>query len=166
MLIIICLAFGNFYYVIDEGDKNNKIIGQYTTYHIANAIMEMYFIAIGNSSTDAYSGNTNSNIIWFFFILASFIIVIVFMNLLISIMGNTLNDVLAIKEQSQTQEQATMIMKYLCLVDLKEKFKNKRYIVTVTPRQDQIQNDQSNMAQKNQTSLLQMIEQMKKDMVK
>jgi len=58
----------------------------------------MYFISIGNSNTDSYSQGENSGIIWTFFILASFIIVIVFMNLLISILSNTLDAVNNVRE--------------------------------------------------------------------
>lgn len=55
--------------------------------------MEMYFVSLGNFNIASYSNGDNSGIIWVFFVLASFIIVVVFMNLLISIMGNTLGDV-------------------------------------------------------------------------
>lgn len=98
MLIIICMAFANFYYVIDMGDKAQQYVGKYTSNNIVNVLMEMYFISIGNSNTDSYSQGENSGIIWAFFILASFIIVIVFMNLLISILSNTLDDVNNVRE--------------------------------------------------------------------
>lgn len=86
------MAFANFYYVIDTGDKA-QYVGKYTGSNIVNVLMEMYFIGIGNANTANYSQGENSGIIWTFFILASFIIVIVFMNLLISILSNTLEAV-------------------------------------------------------------------------
>ena len=92
MLVIIGMAFANFYYVIDMGDKA-QYVGAYTSNNVVNVLMEMYFISIGNSNTANYSQGENSGIIWTFFILASFIIVIVFMNLLISILSNTLDAV-------------------------------------------------------------------------
>jgi hypothetical protein len=55
--------------------------------------MEQYQISIGNFNIDNYSHGDNSIIIWIFFIMASFIIVVVFMNLLVGIMSNTLNNV-------------------------------------------------------------------------
>ena len=60
----------------------------------------MYFISLGQFNIDSYRNGDNSGIIWIFFVLASFVIVVVFMNLLISIMGNTLGDVQAVQEQS------------------------------------------------------------------
>ena len=86
------MAFANFYYVIDSGDKA-QYVGEYTSNKVVNVLMEMYFISIGSSNTANYSQGENSGIIWTFFILASFIIVIVFMNLLISILSNTLDAV-------------------------------------------------------------------------
>jgi len=86
--------------------------------------MEMYFISLGNFNIGSYSNGDNSGIIWVFFVLASFIIVVVFMNLLISIMGNTLGDVQAVQEQSQIQEQAEMIIEYFSLIEINEQFKN------------------------------------------
>ena len=93
MLVIILLAFANFFYVIDMGDKDASYVGLYTDNNVVNVLMEMYFISLGNFNIGSYSNGDNSGIIWVFFVLASFIIVVVFMNLLISIMGNTLGDV-------------------------------------------------------------------------
>lgn len=101
MLTIILLAFANFFYVIDMGDKDSNYVGLYTDNSIVNVLMEMYFVSLGNFNIGSYSNGDNSGIIWFFFIIASFVIVVVFMNLLISIMGNTLGDVQAVQEQSQ-----------------------------------------------------------------
>jgi hypothetical protein len=96
MLCIILLAFANFFYVIDMGDKDSTYVGLYTGNNVINVLMEMYFVSLGNFNLGSYSNGDNSGIIWVFFILASFVIVVVFMNLLISIMGNTLGDVQAV----------------------------------------------------------------------
>ena len=132
MLTIILLAFANFYYVIDMGDKDSNYVGLYTDNNIMNVLMEMYFVSLGNFNIGSYSNGANSGIIWVFFILASFIIVVVFMNLLISIMGNTLNDVIEVQEQSQYQEQAMMIIEYFTLLDLNEVFLNQKYVIYIS----------------------------------
>ena len=100
MLLIVMVAFANFFYVIDMGDKDSQYVGVYTDNSVINVLMEMYFIGLGNFNLGSYSNGANSGIIWFFFIIASFVIVVVFMNLLISIMGNTLNNVQDIQLQS------------------------------------------------------------------
>jgi hypothetical protein len=93
MLAIVICAFANVYFVIDSGDRNSEYVGEYTSNILVNNFIEMYQIAIGNFNIDNYSTGANSMIIWIFFIMASFIIVVVFMNLLIGIMSSTLNDV-------------------------------------------------------------------------
>ena len=62
--------------------------------------MEMYFISLGEFNYTNYSTGKSTNIIWTAFLLATFIILVVFMNLLISIMGNTLNDVQLIQTEA------------------------------------------------------------------
>ena len=136
MLVIILLAFANFFYVVDMGDKDSNYVGLYTDNSIVNVLMEMYFVSLGNFNIGSYSNGDNSGIIWFFFIIASFVIVVVFMNLLISIMGNTLGDVQAVQEQSQIQEQAEMIIEYFVLLDMKEVFLNQKYIIYISKDQN------------------------------
>lgn len=94
--------------------------------------METYFISLGEFNKTSYSLGANSHIIWVFFILASFIILVVFMNLLISIMGNTLGDVQMIQTEAQYQEQAEMIVEFNSLIDLKEKFSKMKYIIYIS----------------------------------
>ena len=56
----------------------------------------MYMVSIGDYSTTEFGQGSEMYAVWIFFILASFIILIVFMNLLITVIGNKLNDVLMI----------------------------------------------------------------------
>ena len=60
-------------------------------------------MSLGEFDFDAYGTNDmnyESYIVWLFFILGTFITMIVFMNLLIAIMGNTYNEVAIIEEES------------------------------------------------------------------
>lgn len=93
MLFIVLFAFANFFYVIDKGDDSAMYLGRYVKDRVIDSLIEMYFIGLGNYNEGNYSKGNNSTIIWIGFILATFIVNIVFMNLLISIMGNTLGDV-------------------------------------------------------------------------
>ena len=47
MLIIILLAFANFFYVVDMGDKDSAYVGVYTPNNLVNVLMEMYFVSLG-----------------------------------------------------------------------------------------------------------------------
>ena len=120
MLAIVTCAFANVYFVIDSGDKSSEYVGLYTSNILINNFIEMYQISIGNFNMDNYSNGTNSFIIWTFFLMASFIIVVVFMNLLVGIMSNTLNNVTEAEEESTYQEQCFMIVEYAYLLDNKK----------------------------------------------
>lgn len=122
MLVIVIIAFANFFYVIDRGDSSRQYVGGYVNNHLINSFMEMYFISLGEYNYGNYSGGNNSGIMWIGFLIATFMICVVFMNLLISIMGNTLNDVQEIQQEAQYQEQALMINEFISLIDLNAKF--------------------------------------------
>jgi len=132
MLAIMMISFANFFYVVDSGDKASEYVGEYTSSELVNNLMEQYQIAIGNFNIDNYSNGENSIIIWIFFMLASFIIVVVFMNLLVGIMSNTLNKVTDVQAQSTYQENVLMMQEYYYLLDPQEIFKNMKYIIYVS----------------------------------
>ena len=67
------------------------------------------------------------------FLLASFIITVVFMNMLIAIMGETFGQVLETSVESGIREQVVLIADHSWLLNLKSIFKGKRYIIRVTP---------------------------------
>ena len=53
----------------------------------------MYLLSLGEFTTETFKSTPNRHIAWIFFILATFMILIVFMNMLIAIMGATFNTV-------------------------------------------------------------------------
>lgn len=169
MLAIIACAFANFYFVIDAGDRAQQYVGDYTDNELVNNLMEMYFISIGNFNTANYGNGANSIIIWIFFMMAAFIIVIVFMNLLIGIMSNTLNDVTEVQEQSTYQQQTLMIMEYYYLIDLKKEFKKYKYVVYVSKQKKEIlsSTDETNMMIKDfNKNLFKLLESNSQEQVK
>ena len=132
MLCIVLVAFANFFYVIDKGDDSAEYLGRYVKNRLVDSLIEMYFIGLGEYNKGNYSRGKNSIIIWIGFIMATFIVCVVFMNLLISIMGNTLGDVQDIQQEAQYQEQAEMIYEYISLLNLEERFKCMKYIIYVS----------------------------------
>merc|ERR1712070_931371 len=58
---------------------------------------------------------------------------IVFMNMLIAIMGETFGNVLAVEKENALMEQAQMINDYVDLLDLGQIFKGKKHIILLTP---------------------------------
>lgn len=58
-----------------------------------DAFISMYLTGLGNFTYGDYSKGPNPLLTWLFFMTASFIICVVFMNMLIAIMGDTFGQV-------------------------------------------------------------------------
>ena len=67
------------------------------------------------------------------FILGTFMVSVVFMNMLIAIMSDTFADVESNEEINTLKEQISMISDYEWLVDLQKTFKNQKYVIRVAP---------------------------------
>ena len=67
------------------------------------------------------------------FLLATFIISVVFMNMLIAIMGDTFGQVLEVAEESGLREQVVLIADHAWLLNLMKIFKGQKYIIIVQP---------------------------------
>lgn len=107
IMLIIILGFANLFYVLNENEgKDGNYISNYLGEpnghrSFMSALISMYMISIGDFTYSGFSSGSEKNIVWLFFIIASFIILIVFMNLLITIIGNKLNEVLLVQEQTK-----------------------------------------------------------------
>ena len=112
MVFLIICAFANFFYIINkntfysgDGADAFRYIVDYTQTPVSNALMDMYFIALGEFASMAnYSKGHNSIIAWIMFILATLIMLVVFMNMLIAIMGDTFGNVQSTQEENSLFE--------------------------------------------------------------
>ena len=109
MLLICIFGFGSFFWVLSRTEPNDqqKLFGTYEKKPtVTDSFMSLYLTSLGDFSKADYYENANKNMFlnWFFFILMTFIVFIIFMNLLISIMGNTLNDVLLVENEAKIME--------------------------------------------------------------
>jgi len=89
--------------------------------------------ALGDFSTDEFQEGYNANAAMSMFILASFIILVVFMNMLIAIMGDTFGRVQETAEENGLNEQVTLIVDHMFLIDIQKLFDGKKYLMIVAP---------------------------------
>lgn len=71
---------------------------------MTDSVIAMYLLGLGEFDLDGYKLGPNKNMAWAFFILASFLILVVFMNMLIAIMGDTFGQVIEKKTESTLHE--------------------------------------------------------------
>ena len=105
LVIIIFLAFSNFFFILNKnGIKDINYLNHYIGNHYIDAIIGMYFISLGEFKYDDFKKGPNCIMAWVFFLLATFLLLIVFMNMLIAIMGNTFSRVTEAKYSSALYE--------------------------------------------------------------
>lgn len=138
MVALIIFAFANFIYVIGKNlaieEPDSSYYNDYVGNQIIDVLISIYMLgALGDFDSDAYKQGYDRYVAMFMFILATFIVQVVFMNMLIAIMGETFGQVLECAEESGLREQVVLIDDHAWLLDLKKIFKGQRYIIKVTP---------------------------------
>jgi hypothetical protein len=92
MLIIIICAFANLFFIIQlnvkEGAGYHYVVN-YTGEAVSSALVAMYVLAMGDFHFNGYGKGYDIFIAWLFFILGTYLLLLVFMNVLIAIMGDT-----------------------------------------------------------------------------
>jgi len=92
MLLIIVCAFANLFFIIqlniDDKEDYHYVI-DYTGEPVTSAWIAMFVLAQGDFHFGGYGSGPDVLIAWVFFILGSYLMLLVFMNVLIAIMGDT-----------------------------------------------------------------------------
>ena len=132
MVLIIMLSFGNFMFVanntLEESPGASYIQREYLpkkNFNFVNSVLSVYmFGALGQFSQQTYIAGYEKYSASAMFILGTFMVSVVFMNMLIAIMSDTFADVESNKEINTLKEQIAMISDYEWLVDLQTSFKD------------------------------------------
>lgn len=93
MVMLIIISYSNFYYVVNQNlEDGQSIYGDFygSKYKVVNSIVNMYMLgALGDFSSEDYKQGYNATLSTLMFILATYVIQVIFMNMLICIMGDT-----------------------------------------------------------------------------
>jgi hypothetical protein len=93
------------------------------------ALIYTYKTGLGDFQTDDYTNGPNNDLVYFLFMLCSFSITLVMLNLLIAIMGETYGRVAAVSEETKLREIASMISDSEFILKREEVFKDSKYVV-------------------------------------
>ena len=97
-----------------------------------DAVIHAYLTGLGDFNKDNYSEH-NGLTVWMFFLMATFIVQLVFMNLMIAMMGDAYAEIMAIQEQSIMKELCEMMEDHIWMLDIGSIFEHSRYILWLTP---------------------------------
>ena len=102
MVFIIVCAFSNFFAIMNN--NNDGYFDSFLGFPLVDSLISMYLVSLGEFSFDSYSTGTDPILVWVFFLLGTFLLLIVFMNMLIAIMGETFSNVMSDIESSALKE--------------------------------------------------------------
>jgi hypothetical protein len=119
MVLIVILAFASYFFVINNNlyfsDLRNDDDEPYVYYEsyygsVGDALVSIYLMgALGDFDSGLYTEGSDKYAAFTMFLLATFIIAVVFMNMLIAIMGETFGQVLETAVESGIREQVVLI---------------------------------------------------------
>ena len=129
VLMIATIAFANAFYILGRNSApDDNLAGE----NFIDAFIFTYKMGLGDFITDGF-GTRDEEILWIFFLLNSLIILIVLLNLVIAIMGDTFDRVQETQENSMLKELTNMIRENEFLFSRTGAFKKAKYIVVIEP---------------------------------
>jgi hypothetical protein len=117
---------------IDNADDNLVII-EYTGIPFLDSMICIYQLALGDFQYDGFIKSKYDFLLWGAFVLCTFLMIVVFMNMIIAIMGNTFGEVMEKRYETALNENISLIYDHIWLLDLKEEFKDLKYIIRIIP---------------------------------
>mgnify|MGYP001578288496 CR=1 FL=1 len=124
VLVIGILGFANGFYIISQNQVNTEAPFAGETF--SKAVIYTYRLTLGDFATDDFYNLTGIDvvIVWIMFIFASLFVVIVLLNLLIAMMGDTFGRVLENITNLTIREKVLLISENEALFNRSDKFKN------------------------------------------
>jgi hypothetical protein len=143
MLMMVLFGFANCVVVLqlNRDEETDPVFDAFTEVPLFDSFIHAYLTGLGDFNKDAYSEH-NSKTVWVFFLIATVIVQLVFMNLLIALMSDAYADIMAIQEQSTMKELCSMMEDNIWLLDIGRIFQNQRYILWLTPDKASAQGSQ------------------------
>jgi membrane-associated HD superfamily phosphohydrolase len=127
VLIISIAAFGNCFMIIARNyDKENMFTGN----NYFRSFIYAYNQALGNFDTESYE-NTDKYYLYLIWFLNTMVTLILFLNLLIAIMGDTFDRVQETTENNMLKELANIMVENEQLLDRKKVFGDAKYIIII-----------------------------------
>lgn len=130
VLMIACIAFANAFYIL--GRKSDPDSGNLAGDNVADAFIFSFKMGLGDFNTDGFNTD-DEELLWIFFLLNTLIIMIILLNLIIAIMGDTFDKVQETQENSMLRELTNMIRENEFLFNRTSSFKRAKYVIIIEP---------------------------------
>ena len=128
---IMVLAFANSNFIIARNG-----VPRFTGENFWYSIIDSYKTAIGDFSTDDYESNRDETLVWIIWLMNTFLIFIVLLNMIIAIISDTFEKVHESKNNNLLKELSILMVESELLVLHKNHFKNKKYMIIIEKIKD------------------------------
>ena len=118
IFLIALMMFGMPMYILQlNRDETNPVVDEtFGGIWILNAFYNQYMLSLGEFNLDSFENGPQTYMCYFFFIMATFLTQITFLNMLIALMGDTFAKVMEQKEQYGLQTKLLIMSDYSALV--------------------------------------------------
>ena len=106
LFILMLLPFANAMYILNHyreyRDPDESIVGVYTGSQYIDTIFQQYFVTLGELGSEnfnTFGRNENNGILWVFLFFSTLISQVTMLNMMVTIMGETFNNLNPIKSQ-------------------------------------------------------------------
>ena len=109
ILVIWYLAFGTAFYLLSLSRQKDTLVPDVSPIWILDGFESMYELGLGEFNLEEFNNpddkeNYTGSICYIFFVLATILIMIVFLNMLIAIMGDTFNNAIVDRDINSSTE--------------------------------------------------------------
>jgi len=135
MFIFCVMSFANGLYVLNYGrsaEGEDDLFVSAFGIGMLDAIIDQYMLGLGEFGTDNFKGK-GKFLAWIYFLLATFITQITFLNMLIAIMGDTFDRVSEAREQSALKEKINILSDYIWMMRDVSNENESKYVYVVRP---------------------------------
>ena len=131
------MMFGTPMYMLqlNRTDKNPVVESIFGNFWPMNAFYNQYMLSLGEFTIDDYDDNPQTYLCYIFFLVATFLTQITFLNMLITLMGDTFGRVYESKNQFATMTKLDIMADYTAMIaEKKPEQKNDVYLFLVAPK--------------------------------
>ena len=104
-------------------------------------------LGLGEFEFDGYGDNKFKDLLWIYFLLATFLTQIIFINTLIAILGSTFTRIMENRNIYALMQRAKIYYDFIHLIKPLERLKNAKYIYVIKP--DEIHEDEQDRCTQN-----------------
>lgn len=135
ILFFMCVfTFAHAIFVLNRNSPDDaELYGAFFGWKPVDAIVSQYFLGLGEFAYDTFEASPDRALVWIYFLVATFLTNLTFLNMLIAIMGDTYGRVMESAETEGLRERTHIYADFLWVISLDKTYDNKKYLYIVTP---------------------------------